>query len=102
MHQDSQFAPGPTSNIDHCQTRSYGLSQKSSAVCGTPLRRNYHDQFDGGAKWFDLLHPLNIPALIRRFDAHPEPKTKENCMTATCPNCDTTFRGVDRNEDGSP
>ncbi len=23
-------------------------------------------------------------------------------MTATCPNCETTFRGVDRNEDGSP
>jgi hypothetical protein len=23
-------------------------------------------------------------------------------MTATCPNCDSTFRGVDRNEDGSP
>ena len=23
-------------------------------------------------------------------------------MTATCTNCDSTFRGVDRNEDGSP
>jgi hypothetical protein len=23
-------------------------------------------------------------------------------MTATCPNCDTTFRNVDRNEDGLP
>jgi hypothetical protein len=91
-----------TRNIDPCHTGSHERSQESPNMRCAPLCRKCHEQFGSGPKCLAFLHHLNIPALIHRFDAHPEPKTKENCMTATCTNCDSTFRDVDRNEDGSP
>ena len=49
-----------------------------------------------------ILFSCYLTVLTREHTNGSSRRAKESRMTTTCTRCDTTFRGVDRNEDGSP
>lgn len=95
-------ACGATRHIDRCHSRPHGLEQKASDLKCIRRCRKRHDEKDNAPAHFAVVHNLDVQSLIEFFNHLWELKQRENRMTATCTNCETTFRHVDRNEDGSP
>jgi len=59
---------------DACHCGAHAIGQKSSDLTCLPMTRKEHDQFDADPRGFALLHGLDIPALIARFNAEYEMK----------------------------
>ncbi len=58
-----------TRNVDPCHTGARGLSQKSDDLLVIPLCRICHDAFDANPRAFAKRYGLNIPKLIKSFNA---------------------------------